>query len=62
MIGLCKPPNQKEEYFLKSFGVVLNNYLSILLGGFNLTNSRKYLPDFMTLLNLESLINTPVCL
>ena len=61
IIGLYKPPNQKEEYFLRNFGVVLNNYLSILLGDFNLTNSNKYLPDFMTLFNLESLINTPVC-
>ena len=28
IIGLYKPPNQKEEYFLKNLGVVLNNYLS----------------------------------
>ena len=26
--GLYKPPNQKEEYFLKNLGVVLSNYLS----------------------------------
>ena len=37
LIGLYKPPNQKEEYFFKNLGVVLNNYLSkykhiILLG------------------------------
>ena len=66
VIGLYKPPNQKEEYFLKNLGVVLNNYLSkyehiILLGDFNLTTSNKYLADFMTLFNLESLINTPTC-
>ena len=66
VIGLYKPPNQKEEYCLKNLGVVLNNYLSkyehiILLGDFNLTTSNKYLADFMTLFNLESLINTPTC-
>ena len=62
VIGLYKPPNQKEEYIFKNVGVVLNNYLSkyehILLGDFNLTTSNKYLADFMTF-NLESLINTP---
>ena len=61
VIGLYKPPNQKEEYFFKNLGIVLNNYLSeyehiILLGDFNLTTSNKYLADFMTLFNLESLI------
>ena len=66
VIGLYKPPNQKEEYFLKNLGVVLNNYLSkckhsILLGDFNLATSKKYLADFMKLFNLESLINTPTC-
>ena len=66
VIGLYKPPNQKEEYFFKNLGVVLNNYLSkykhsILLGDFNLTTSKKYLADFMKLFNLESLINTPTC-
>ena len=66
IIGLYKPANQKEEYFFKNLGVVLNNYLSkydhiILLGDFNLTTSNKYLADFMTLFNLESLINTPTC-
>ena len=66
VIGLYKPPNQKEEYIFKNLGVVLNNYLSkyehiILLGDFNLTTSNKYLADFMTLFNLESLINTPTC-
>ena len=59
-------PNQKEEYFFKNLGVVLNNYLSkyehiIFLGDFNLTTSNKYIADFMTLFNLESLINTPTC-
>ena len=48
IIGLYKPPNQNEEYFLKNLRVVLNNYLSkyehiILLGDFNLTTSNKYL-------------------
>ena len=43
---LYKPLNQKEEYFLKNLGVVLNNYLSkqehvIFLGDFNLTTSSK---------------------
>ena len=62
VIGLYKPPNQKEEYIFKNLGVVLNNYLSkyehiILLGDFNLTTSNTYLPDFMTF-HLESLINT----
>ena len=66
VIGLYKAPNQKEEYFLKNVGAVLNNYLSkyehiILLGDLNLTTSNKYLADFMTLFNLESLINTPTC-
>ena len=66
IIGLYKPPNQKEEYSFKNLGVVLNNYLSkyehiILLGDFNLTTSNKYLADFMTLFNLESLINTSTC-
>ena len=66
VIGLYEPPNQKEEYFLKNLGVVLNNYLSkyehiIHIGDFNLTTSNKYLADFMTLFNLESLINTPTC-
>ena len=64
VFGLYKPPNQKEEYFLKNLSVVLNNYISeyeyiILLGDFNLTTSNKYPADFMTLFNLESLINTP---
>ena len=64
--GLYKPPNQKEECLLKNLGVALNIYLSkykhiILLGDFNLTTSNKYLADFMTLFNLESLINTPTC-
>ena len=63
VIGLYKPPNQKEEYFLKNPGVV-NNYLSkyehiILLRDFNLTTSNKYLADFTTLFHHESLINTP---
>ena len=66
IIGLYKPPNQKEEYFLKYIGVLLNNYLSkyehiTLLGDFNLTTSNKYLADLITLFNLESLINTPTC-
>ena len=64
VIGLHKPPNQKEEYFLKNIGVALNYYLFIykhiiLLGDFHLTTPNKYLADFMTLFNLESLINTP---
>ena len=64
IIGLYKPPNQKGEYFLKNVSVVPNNYLSkckhiIHLGDFNLTTSNKYLADFMALLNLENLINTP---
>ena len=64
--GLCKPPNQIEEYFLKDVGVVLNNYLSkyehiILLQDFNLTTSNKYLAHFITLFNLEGLISTPTC-
>ena len=58
VIGLYKPPNQKEEYIFKNLGVVLNNYLSkyehiILLGDFNLTTSNKYLADFMTFLILK---------
>ena len=66
IIGLYKRPNQKEEYFCKNLGVVLNNYLSkyehiILLGDFNLTTSNKYLADPMKLFNLVSLINTPTC-
>ena len=66
IIGLYKPRNQKEEYFFKNLGVVLNNYLFkykhiILLGDFNLTTPNKYLADFMTLFNLEGLINTPTC-
>ena len=54
--------------FLKHLGVVLNNYLSseyeyiILLGDFDLTTPNKYLADFMTLFNPESLINTPCCI
>ena len=67
VIGLYKPPNQKEEYFLKNVFVVHDNYLSkcehiILLEDFNLTSFNKYVVDFMTLFNLESLINTPICL
>ena len=63
VIGLYKPQNQKEEYFLKNIGVALNYYLFkykhiILLGDFHLTTPNKYLSDFMTLFNLESLINT----
>ena len=66
IIGLYKSPNQKEEYFLKNLGVVLHNYFSkyehiIALGDFNLATSNKYLADFITLFNLESLINTPTC-
>ena len=53
-------------FISKNLGVVLNNYLSkyehiILLRDFNLTTSNKYLADFMTLFNLESLINTLTC-
>ena len=45
---------------------MLNNYLSkyehtIVLGDFNSTTSNKYLADFITLFNLESLINIPTC-
>ena len=66
IIGLYKPPNQKEEHFFKNLIVVLNNYLSkyeniILLGDFNLTDTNKYLADFITLFNLEGLINTHTC-
>ena len=66
IIGLYNSPNQKEEYFLKNLGVVLNNYFSkyehiIALGDFNLATSNKYLSDFITLFNLGSLINTPTC-
>ena len=58
--------SKRRIFFLKTLVVVLNNYLSkyeyiILLGDFNLTTSNKYLADFMTLFNLESLINTPTC-
>ena len=57
VIGLYKPPNQKEEYLLKNTGVALNIYLSkykhILLRDFNLATSNKYLADFMTLFNLK---------
>ena len=59
VIGLYKPPNQKEEYFKKNLGVVLNNYFSkyehILLGDVNLTTSNKYLADFMTFRNYSNL-------
>ena len=58
--------SKRRIFFLKTLVVALNNYLSkyeyiILLGDFNLTTSNKYLADFMTLFNLESLINTPTC-
>ena len=47
LIGFYKPPNQKEEYFLRDLSVVLNNYLStyehILLGDFILSNTSKHL-------------------
>ena len=44
IIGLYKPPNQKEECILKNLGGVLNNYLFkykriIFLGDFSLTTS-----------------------
>ena len=59
VIGLYKPPNQKEEYFKKNLGVVFNNYFSkyehILLGDVNLTTSNKYLADFMTFRNYSNL-------
>ena len=59
VIGLYKPPNQKEEYFKKILGVVFNNYFSkyehILLGDVNLTTSNKYLADFMTFRNYSNL-------
>ena len=66
VMGLYKPPNQKEEYFQKDLGVVLYNCLSkyehiTLLEDFDLRTSNKYLTDFMTLFSLESLINTPTC-
>ena len=56
----------KIRIFKKNLGVVLNDYLSkyehiILLRGFNLTTSKKYLADFITLFNLQSLINIPTC-
>ena len=66
VIELYKPPNQKEEHYLKNLSVVLNNYLSeyehiILLRDFNLSTSNKNLADLMTLFILESLTNTPTC-
>ena len=66
VIELYKPPNQKEEYYLKNLSVALNNYLSeyehiILLRDFNLSTSNKNLADLMTLFILESLTNTPTC-
>ena len=65
VIELYKPPNQKEEYYLKNLSVALNNYLSeyehiILLRDFNLSTSNKNLADLMTLFILENLTNTPV--
>ena len=56
----------KRIFLKKNLGVVLNNYIFkyehiILLGDFNLTTSNRYLADFRTLFNLESLIKTSTC-
>ena len=57
----------KRRIFFLKLGIVLNNCLCqyehiIVLGDFNLTIFNKHLADFMALFNLESLVNTPICL
>ena len=66
LIGLYKPPGQKEKGFLENLSSILNKYISkyqnfILIGDFNSSFENKNLADFTTLFNLESLIKSPTC-
>ena len=66
LIGLYKPPGQKEKGFLENLNSILNNCISkyeyiILIGDFNSSVGNKHLADFTTLFNLESLIKSPIC-
>ena len=66
LIGLYKPPGQKEKGSLENLNSILNKYISkyeniILIGYFNSSVENKHLADFTTLFNLESLIKSPTC-
>ena len=66
LIGLYKPPGQKEKGFLENLNSILNKYISkyeniILIGDFSSSVENKHLADFTTLFNLESLIKSPTC-
>ena len=66
LIGLYKPPGQKEKGFLENLNSILNKYISkceniVLIGDFNYSVENKHLADFTTLFNLESLIKSPIC-
>ena len=66
LIGLYKPPGQKEKGSLENLNSILNKYISkyeniILIGYFNSSVENKHLADFTTLFNLESLIKPPTC-
>ena len=67
LIGLYKPPGQKEKGFLENLNSILNKFISkyeniTLIGAFNSSVENKHLADFTTLFNLESLIKPPTCL
>ena len=64
LIGLYKPPGQKEKGSLENLNSILNKYISkyeniILIGYFNSSVENKHLADFTTLFNLETLIKSP---
>ena len=66
LIGLYKPPGQKEKGFLENLNSILNKSISkyeniILISDFNSSVKNKNLADFKTLFNLESLIKSPTC-
>ena len=58
LIGLYKPPGQKEKGFLENLYSILNKSISeyeniILISDFNSSGKNKNLADFKTLFNLE---------
>ena len=66
LIGLYKPPGQKEKGFLENLSSILNKYISkyeniTLIGAFNSSVENKHLADFTTLFNLESLLKSLTC-
>ena len=65
-IGLYRPPNENEKYFIENLMKILNQQSclydrTVLIGDFNLTTQNKNLEILMNTFDLETLIKEPTC-